>query len=102
MSLWQSLPIVPLLVEREMLFQAGLELHRGLVGDYELVPGRRLADTTVEERIALQGGWSEEMRTRRLARMGFDLGAAASAHAPNRTPAMPARDAANPASMSSA
>jgi hypothetical protein len=69
LKLWQELPILPLLVEREMLFQAGMEPLRSLLGDYELVPGRRLADTTVEERIGLQGRWSEEMRGQRLAQM---------------------------------
>jgi hypothetical protein len=71
LSLWQELPILQLLIEREMLFQAGMQPHRELLGDYELVPGRRLIDTTVEERIGLQGHWSDEMRGRRLARMGL-------------------------------
>jgi len=71
LKLWQGLPILPLLVEREMLFQAGMGQHRDLLGDYELVPGRRLADTTVEERIGLQAHWSDEMRGRRLVRMGL-------------------------------
>jgi hypothetical protein len=71
LKLWQALPILPLLVEREALFQAGMVPLRHLLGDYELVPGRRLADTTVEERIGLQGGWSDEMRGRRLERMGL-------------------------------
>jgi hypothetical protein len=71
LKLWQELPILPLLVEREMLFQAGMEPLRALLGDYELVPGRRLADTTVEERIGLQGHWSDEMRGQRLAHMGL-------------------------------
>ena len=73
LKLWQELPILPLLVEREMLFQAGMQQHKHLLGDYELVPGRRLADTTVEERIGLQAHWSDEMRGRRLAQMGLDL-----------------------------
>lgn len=71
LQLWQDLPILPLLAEREFLFQAGMEQHKHLLGDYELIPGRRLADTTVEERIGLQANWSDEMRGRRLARMGL-------------------------------
>jgi hypothetical protein len=71
LKLWQELPIAPLLVEREMLFQAGMEQHRHLLGDYELVPGRRLADTTVEERSGLQADWVDEIRGRRLVRMGL-------------------------------
>jgi hypothetical protein len=71
MQLWHDLPILELLVEREQLFQAGLEQYRHLLGDYEIVPGRPLAQTTVEERIMLQSGWSDEMRHRRLARMGL-------------------------------
>ena len=71
LQLWQELPILPLLIEREMLFQAGMEQHRSLLGDYELIPGRRLADTTVEERIGLQAHWADEMRGQRLVRMGL-------------------------------
>jgi hypothetical protein len=71
LKLWQELPIVPLLAEREMLFQAGMQQHRHLLGDYELVPGRRLADTTVEERFGLQADWADEIRGRRLAGMGL-------------------------------
>jgi hypothetical protein len=71
MKLWQELPILPLLAEREMLFQAGMQQHRHLLGDYELVPGRRLADTTVEERFGLQADWADEIRGRRLVTMGL-------------------------------
>ncbi len=71
LKLWQELPILPLLIEREALFQAGMAPLRHLLGDYELVPGRRLADTTVEERIGLQGHWSDEMRGQRLEHMGL-------------------------------
>ena len=82
LALWQELPIADLLIEREMFFQAGLEQHRQLLGDYELVPGRPLADTTIEERIGLQARWSDDMRGRRLVHMGLldDNTASATGH----------------------
>jgi hypothetical protein len=78
-KLWDQLPISQVLLEREEFFQAGMQQYKHILGDYELVPGTRLADTTVEERIALQGRWSDEMRGHRLARMGFDAASLISA-----------------------
>jgi hypothetical protein len=43
----------------------------GLVGDYELIPGRRLVDTTPEERLMTAAIWSQQMQDSRLAYMGL-------------------------------
>lgn len=71
MRLWQELPVAQLLIEREQLFQEGMERYEHLLGDYELIPGRPLVKTTIEERIMLQAGWSLEMKHQRLAWMGL-------------------------------
>jgi hypothetical protein len=71
MELWRKIPIQDTLVARELAFQKGIQQHAGLLGDYELVPGRALVDTTVEERLTLQVQWSQIMRTERLAFMGL-------------------------------
>lgn len=71
MELWDTIPIADVLAEREAFFQRGLEEHARLLGGYELVPGRPLADTTAEERLEIQLGWSAAMRERRLAFMGL-------------------------------
>lgn len=71
-AFWAQLPVVDVLLEREALFQAGMAQQRELLGDYEIVPGRRLVDTSIEERMTLQGGWSAEMKQSRLAHMGLN------------------------------
>jgi hypothetical protein len=71
LALWEQLPVIEILIERERLFQEGLEQHRYAVGNYELVPGRPLAATTIEERVLLQVGWTAAMQRRRLALMGL-------------------------------
>jgi hypothetical protein len=50
-----------------------MEAYKHLIADYQLVPGRPLADTTVEERIMLQAGWSVEMKESRLTWMGLQV-----------------------------
>ncbi|HEV2861425.1 MAG TPA: hypothetical protein VGX48_10490 [Pyrinomonadaceae bacterium] len=70
--LWAELPAIDVVYERELLFQQGIEQHGRLLGDYELVPGRRLADTTPEERLTLAQTWSHEVQTARLSYMGLD------------------------------
>jgi hypothetical protein len=70
-ELFANLPILETLLRREQLFQEGLEQHREAFASFEFVPGRRLVDTTVEERLALQWSWSEEMRSARLTEMGL-------------------------------
>jgi hypothetical protein len=70
-QMWLSVPIQEVLFRRETLFQQGLEMHRDLIGDYEVWPGVRLADTTPESRIAQSVNWSMQMQQSRLAYMGF-------------------------------
>ena len=70
-QLWQSIPILDLLGRREALFQDGLAEHAAVVGDYEIWPGRRLVDTTPEERITQAIRWSLDMQQARLEYMGL-------------------------------
>lgn len=68
---WESLPVVEMLLQRERLYQEGLEEHRAAIGDYEICPGRRLVDTTVEERVAMAETWAAEVQERRMHYMGL-------------------------------
>jgi 1,2-phenylacetyl-CoA epoxidase catalytic subunit len=70
-SLWGGLPVLDVILRREMLFQEGLQAMAGVVGDYEIWPGRRLLDTTAEERLMTAATWSLEMQESRLAYMGL-------------------------------
>ncbi|WP_306317508.1 MULTISPECIES: VlmB-like protein [unclassified Streptomyces] len=71
-ELWARLPVEDMVLHREKLFQQGIEAHGELLGDYEAWPGRRLADTAIEERIATGQEWAERMRRSRLAYMGLE------------------------------
>jgi hypothetical protein len=71
MRMWTVLPVGEMVLRRERLFQRGLEQHADLVGDYEVWPGRRLVDTTPEERQAKAEEWSRDMRVSRLAYIGL-------------------------------
>jgi hypothetical protein len=71
LGLWKRLPIQDVILRREMLFQEGLAETAEVLGDYELVPGRRLVDTGIEERLGLQMAWSQEMQAARLGYMGL-------------------------------
>lgn len=68
-QLWASLPMTEVLMRRETMFQAGIEQHADLIGDYEIWPGRRLLDTTPEERLHTAEKWSEETRNAHLVYM---------------------------------
>lgn len=70
-ALWSQLPTTEVIFKRELLFQAGLELHADVVGDYEIWEGRRLIDTTPEERLVAANTWSTEMQNSRLEYMGL-------------------------------
>ncbi|WP_413760378.1 VlmB-like protein [Streptomyces sp. MMBL 11-3] len=70
-ELWGKLPTTEQLLRREALFQQGVEEHGHLLGDYEAWPGRRLADTTAEERMETGRSWAERMQHTRLAYMGL-------------------------------
>lgn len=70
-ALWAGLPASEVVFKREILFQQGLEEHAAVVGDYEVWPGRRLIDTTPEERLMAAHTWSAEMQNSRLQYMGL-------------------------------
>jgi 1,2-phenylacetyl-CoA epoxidase catalytic subunit len=70
-ELWGSLPVLDMILRREQLFQQGLADHEDLLADYEIAPGKRLLDTTAEERMMLAATWSLEMQESRLAYMGL-------------------------------
>ncbi|MCA1654955.1 MAG: VlmB-like protein [Pseudonocardiaceae bacterium] len=71
MRLWTELPVHDMVHRREVLFQQGLARHADVVGDYEVWPGRRLVDTTPEERLGMADQWSREMRESRLSYIGL-------------------------------
>lgn len=70
-ALWDELPVTEQLHRRETLFQAGMVEHADLIGDYELWPGRRMLDTTPEERMGTALEWSRRMQRSRLEYMGL-------------------------------
>ena len=70
-ALWGGLPVLDVLLRRETLFQEGMQEHAAVLGDYEVWPGRRLVDTTPEERLLTAATWSQEMQDDRLAYMGL-------------------------------
>ncbi|MFD5415532.1 VlmB-like protein [Streptomyces nojiriensis] len=70
--LWENLPMERVLHRRETLFQEGLRDAAGLLGDYEVWDGRRLVDTTVEERMATAESWSARTQDTRLRYMLLD------------------------------
>jgi len=70
-ELWASVPVLDMLARREELFQRGLEEYAEVVGDYQVWDGRRLVDTTPEERIGKALEWSTRMQQSRLAYMGL-------------------------------
>jgi hypothetical protein len=71
-ALWDKLPTTQQLMRREELFQQGVERHGDLLGDYEIWPGRRLADTTAQERLETGHEWAARMQRTRLAYMGLE------------------------------
>jgi hypothetical protein len=70
-QMWGSVPVLDMLARRERLFQEGLEQHADVVGDYEIWPGRRLIDTTAQERIEQGVSWSIQMQQTRMVYMGL-------------------------------
>ena len=70
--LWDSIPDRKFVLAREELFQEGMHQHADLIGDYELFPGRRLLDTTPEERYDTAERWTDEMSDIRLKYMGIE------------------------------
>jgi hypothetical protein len=71
-ELWSQLPVAEVMLRREQWFQEGLEQHAELVGDYEVWEGRRLIDTTPEERMTTALTWANETQEDRLRQMGLE------------------------------
>lgn len=71
-ELWTRVPTFDVIFKRETNFQLGMEQHADVVGDYEVWPGRRLIDTTAEERLEAAQTWSMEMQDNRLRYMGLE------------------------------
>jgi hypothetical protein len=70
-TLWDELPSHEFVLEREELFQQGMGPHRELLCDYEVFPGRRLLETTPQERYDLAERWTDDMAEVRLPYMGI-------------------------------
>jgi hypothetical protein len=70
-EMWAELPVLDMILRREQLFQEGMQAHAALLADYEIVDGRRLLDTTAEERMMMAATWSLEMQESRLDYMGL-------------------------------
>ena len=68
---WQAVPVNEMMFERESLYQAGLDANRPMVGDLQIVPGLRLADSTPEQRLGIAMQWSRDMQANRLTYMGL-------------------------------
>jgi hypothetical protein len=71
-KLWDEIPDRKFVLRREELFQAGMRQHAHLIEDYEVFPGRRLLDTTPEERYDTAERWTDEMAEIRLKYMGIE------------------------------
>jgi 1,2-phenylacetyl-CoA epoxidase catalytic subunit len=70
-AMWGGLPVLDMILRRERLFQEGMQPLAHVVGDCELTPGKRLIDSTPEERLMLAATWSLEMQDSRLSYMGL-------------------------------
>jgi hypothetical protein len=70
-SMWGQLPVLDVILRREALFQEGMQAYAHVIGDYEVWPGKRLIDSTPEERLMTAATWSFEMQECRLAYMGL-------------------------------
>lgn len=71
MDMWDELPTHQMVHDREVLFQQGLEQCADVVADYEIWPGRRLLDTTPDERQDTAERWSDELKATRLSYIGL-------------------------------
>lgn len=71
-ELWLKTPVADVLYRRECLYQQGLEQIADVVGDYEIEEGRRLIDTTPEDRLGIALKWSAEVQDERLRYMLLD------------------------------
>jgi hypothetical protein len=67
----KSVPLAEVMLRRETLYQDGLNEHKARVGDLEVEPGVRLADTTAEQRMGIELHWTRQMQGNRLRYMGL-------------------------------
>jgi hypothetical protein len=71
-DLWDTTPDREFVLRREELFQLGMAQHAELLDGYEAWPGRRLLETTPEERYEIAESWTDEMAKVRMDYMGID------------------------------
>ncbi|MFG3422958.1 hypothetical protein [Micromonospora sp. NPDC048063] len=71
MRLWEQLPVSDQLTRWENWFQEGIAPHLDSIGDYEVWDGRRLVDTTPEERIQKAVEVTSIVHSTRLTDMGL-------------------------------
>ncbi|MEU4565256.1 hypothetical protein [Micromonospora sp. NPDC023956] len=71
MRLWEQLPVADQLNRWENWFQEGIAPHLEMIGDYEIWDGRRLVDTTPEERIQKALEVTSTVHSTRLTDMGL-------------------------------
>ncbi|MEV5767298.1 hypothetical protein AB0L34_22420 [Micromonospora sp. NPDC052213] len=71
MRLWEQLPVSDQLTRWENWFQEGITPHLAAIGDYEVWDGRRLVDTTPEERIQKAVEVTSIVHSTRLTDMGL-------------------------------
>jgi hypothetical protein len=70
--LWNELPTVDLIWRRETQYNEAIQPLADVLGDYEIWPGRRLIDTTAEERLLKALEWSGAVQASRLRYMGLE------------------------------
>jgi Flavin reductase like domain len=71
-KLWDEVPDRQYVIHREELFQAGMLEMADYVGDYEVWPGRRMLDTTPDERYDMAESWTDKMAEVRMSYMGLE------------------------------
>jgi hypothetical protein len=69
---WNELPTVDVIYRRETLYNEAIQPLRNVLGDYEIWDGRRLIDTTAEERLLKALEWSGQIQDSRLRYMGLE------------------------------
>lgn len=70
--MWDEVPDRKYVIHREELFQEGMRAHADVVGDYEIWPGRRMLDTTPDERYDTAEAWTDAMAEVRMKYMGLE------------------------------
>ncbi|UYZ84933.1 hypothetical protein MTZ49_05045 [Entomomonas sp. E2T0] len=71
LALWHEVSFSDFYVERETLYQQGMEQHKSLIEGYELYDGLLLSESTVESRLELSNYLVNEMQQSRLKYMGL-------------------------------